>query len=302
MLLPLPNWPSNTSTYYLDSCIEVFTSELQNAQEERSPAVIAVYAYLRGCALLAHGNLLDGLRDLYLIENPNLFPRDYIETTIIPRLSDECLLDTFLHETFYTNSPEWKKVHTRSTPQRMSSIDLNENENSFDGRNSIKLSTRIDANNEFHVVENAFTYEQFSEHVNRLSIVLDKETTETLFNALLYWTDNTITKNPKKTKTLTNNTNKSSESLKPLGKSRPTINISLKDTLAMLNDHQRGTSNETLSSKPSNSSLPATLFESFLDVWQQTNAEKVRMNRCLPEDRQKQESILKVKLFFIYII
>jgi hypothetical protein len=108
MELPLPDWSLNTSTHYLDSCIEIFTNELKNAQQERSPAIISIYAYLRGCALLARGQYLDGLRDLYLIENPNLFPNDYIEKTIVPQLSDECLLELFLHEPFYIKSSEWK--------------------------------------------------------------------------------------------------------------------------------------------------------------------------------------------------
>ncbi|CAF0996628.1 unnamed protein product [Adineta steineri] len=297
MLLPLPNWPLNKSTHYLDSCIETFSNELQQAQQERSPAVIAIYAYLRGCALLARGNLIDGLRDLYLIDNPNLFPRDFIEKNIVPRLSDECLLDLFLHEKFYTESPEWKKVQTRPT-QRMSKIDLDESGNSFDEQISDKSSSDFDLSNEMIVVENALTYEQFCEHVSRLSIAVDKETAEKLFNALLYWTDNSIIKTLKKDKTLTNNnTNKPSETLKPLGRRVSSASISLKDTLTMLNDHKRDGQSPNASPRPStqhNSTLPAQLFESFLENWQQTNAEKIRMNSCLPDDRQKQESILKI--------
>ncbi|CAF2337555.1 unnamed protein product [Rotaria sp. Silwood2] len=298
MLLPLPDWSSNASTHYLDSCIELFTSELQNAQEERSPAVIAVYAYLRGCALLARGQYLDGLRDLYLIENRNLFPYDYIETTILPCVSDECQLELFLNEPYYTKSPEWKKLDIHSASQHMSIIDLEKSGNSLDDATPIQSATEVDLSNEWNLLENALTLEQFSEHVHRLSIVLDKETTEKLFNALLYWTDNSITKTLKKDKTSTNDTtNKSSETTKSLARRWSITTHSLKDTLTMLNDYRRGSQHTTHSPKSSvesNACLPTTLFESFLDIWQQTNAEKVRMNRYLPEDRQKKESILKV--------
>jgi hypothetical protein len=300
MVLPLPDWPSNISTHYLDSCIEIFTNELKSAQEERSPSVIGIYAYLRGCALLARGQYLDGLRDLYLIENQNLFPSDYIEKTIIPRLSDECLLDLFLHEPFYIKSPEWKKVRTRPSSQNMSIIDMEDSGNSLDDATPIKTASEVDTNNGWDVVQNALTYEQFSEHVHHLSIVLDKETTETLFNALLHWTDNTITKTLKKDKTLTNSTAKSPETAKPVLRSLSSSTYTFKDTLNMLNNTRRGGQNAPVTPKPSlqsNASLPAALFESFLEIWQQTNAVKIRMNRCLPEDRQKQESILKVKPF-----
>ncbi|CAF0784526.1 unnamed protein product [Rotaria sp. Silwood1] len=297
MLLPLPNWSSNISTHYLDSCIEIFTSELQNAQEQHSPAVISVYAYLRGCALLARGQYIDGLHDLYLIENPNLFPYDYIETTILPRLVDECLLELFLNEPYYTKSPEWKKINIHSTSQNMTIIDLEKSGNSLEDATPIQSATEVDLNNELNLLENNLTLEQFSEYVHRLRIVLDKETTEKLFNVLLYWTDNSITKTLKKDKTLINNTSKSSETTKPLARHLAIPTSSLKDTLAMLSDHRRGQQNATSPTKSSiesNACLPTTLFESFLDIWQQTNAEKVRMNRYLPEDRQTKESILKV--------
>ncbi|CAF5119809.1 unnamed protein product, partial [Rotaria magnacalcarata] len=213
MLLPLPDWPTNTSTHYLDICIELFTSELKNAQQENSPSVIAVYAYLRGCALLARGQYLDGLRDLYLIENPNLFPREYIETVVLSRLADECLLDLFFNESYYTNAPEWKKLRTRATSQRMSIIDLERSGGFLDDENSVEPRIEGALDNEWNIIEKNLTYEQFSEHVHHSRIVLDNETTQKLFNALMYWTDSTITKTLKKDKTLT--ANKSSETTKP---------------------------------------------------------------------------------------
>ncbi|CAM4758151.1 unnamed protein product [Rotaria magnacalcarata] len=295
MLLPLPDWPTNTSTHYLDICIELFTSELKNAQQENSPSVIAVYAYLRGCALLARGQYLDGLRDLYLIENPNLFPREYIETVVLSRLADECLLDLFFNESYYTNAPEWKKLRTRATSQRMSIIDLERSGGFLDDENSVEPGIEGALDNEWNIIEKNLTYEQFSEHVHHSRIVLDNETTQKLFNALMYWTDSTITKTLKKDKTLT--ANKSSETTKPTPRRLSITGTTLIDTLTMLNGVGRGNQNATVSSKSSissNSTLPIVLFESFLDNWQRTNAEKVRMNRCLPEDRQKKESILKI--------
>jgi hypothetical protein len=278
MQLSLPDWSSDLSAHYLDGCIEIFTNELENAQRERSPTLIAAYAYLRGCARLARGDYLEGLRDLYLIEDSNLFPQKYIETIIVPRLADEHLLDLFIREPFYTQSPEWKKIGSSSS----------------------------DVTGDWNVVQNALTYDEFSEHVHRLSIVLDKETTETLFKALLFWTDNSISKTLKNDRKLTNNTNKSPEPIKLSDKPspRPTIPI-LEETLGMLNSPPLTSQTVTGSlttPAPLNPSLPRILFELFLDIWQQTNAEKVRMNHHLPEDRQKQESILAVKLSHIYII
>ncbi|CAF0752462.1 unnamed protein product [Adineta ricciae] len=294
MILPLPNWPNNASTHYLDSCIDVFTNELQNAQRERSPAVIAVFAYLRGCAFLARGNLLDGLRDLYLIDNQNLFPREYIEAKIVPRLSDEHLLDIFTHESFYQDAPEWKKVDIRSD-LRLSKVDLTESGNSFEESISTKSSSDFDNHSDLFIVNSALTYEQFTEHIQRLSITNDAETTGILFNALLYWTDSNLVKTLKKDKTLTSKTSNSSQSS---DRHASISSKSLKDTLMILNDHRQGGQSSStipkLSLQTNSTTLPAALFGSFLDVWQQTNAEKVRMIRCLPDDRQKQESILKV--------
>jgi len=296
MVLPLPDWSSDFSTHYLDSCIDVFTDELNNAEQERSPSVMAVYAYLRGCARLARGEYLEGLRDLYLIENSNLFPQKYIETVIVPRLADECVLDLFLNEPFYTECPEWKKVRTRRTSQSMTKIDLDETKSVGDA-SPIESSPDIDT--EYDFIDNNVKYEQFSNHVHRSSIVLDKETTETLFKALLYWTDNSTTDTLKKDNNLTNNTNKPSEPIKSAAKFGTTSTIfTFEDTMRLVND-RRGNQSAALTPKlpvQSEPFLPAVLFEAFLDAWQQTNIEKVRMNRHLPEDRQKQESTLKVKL------
>ena len=298
LVLPLPDWPSNMSSNYLDSCLEVFTHELQHAQEERSPPVITVYAYLRGCALLARGELLNGLRDLYLIENPHLFPHEYIEATIIPILSDSLLLDLFLNEPFYIKSAEWKKVHTQPTSQHMSIIDLEKSGNSLD--DSVRMPSGIDGalDEEWTVSETNLSCEQFREQVHRLSIALDKDTAETLFNALLHWTDHSAGKTMKKDKTLTNANSKTADATKR-SRSWSTTTYSLAESLAMSKDHRRDSQLAPATPKSTSSSadvqIPAPLFERFLDVWQKTNAEKVRMNHYLPEDRQKQESILKVE-------
>jgi hypothetical protein len=193
MLLPLPKWPSDITRHYLDSCIEVFTIELQNAEIDRSLSTTTAYAYLRGCAFLARGHLLEGLRDLYLIENPDLFPHNYIETTIIPLLSDASLLESFLHEQFYTKSSEWKKIHKRPIDTDMQSIDLDQSGNFLDDIKPVKPSPKVIPDNEWDSpFENTLTYEQFSEHVRRLSIVTDKETPQILFKALLHWADHAI--------------------------------------------------------------------------------------------------------------
>jgi len=296
MELPLPNWSSDLSTHYLDSCIEVFTNELNNAERKRSPAVTAVYAYLRGCARLARGEYLEGLRDLYSIENSNLFPQKYIETVIVPRLVDECLLDLFLHEKFYIECPEWKKVRIRPTSQFMPMIDLDVTKPLVEAY-PVESPDVIDT--EYDFITNNVTYQQFSDHVHRLSIVLDKETSETLFKALLYWADNSTTNTLKQDNTLTNSMNKPSEPSKSAAKFGTTSTIfTFEDTMRLVND-RRGNQSAALTPKlpvQSEPFLPAVLFEAFLDAWQQTNIEKVRMNRHLPEDRQKQESTLKVKL------
>jgi len=260
MLLSLPDWPSNVSTHYLDDCIETFTDELENAEEEYSSPVISVYAYLRGCALLARGRLLDGLRDLYLIENSNLFPKDYIQTIILPLLSDASLLDRFLQEPFYVQSPEWKKITN----------ELEENTRRFS--HSFTEFPPLPPN----VIQSDLSFEQFHDYVHRSSIVSDKDTSEILFKALLHWT---------------NNTNKLPEVNKPRRRLSLSNNPS-KDLLSTSNGDKKWSQTIDISPK---SSLPVKLFELFLEIWQQTNAEKARMNYCLPKDRQKQESILMVK-------
>jgi hypothetical protein len=306
MQLSLPDWSSDLSTHYLDGCIEIFTNELENAQRERSPAVIGVYAYLRGCARLARGDYFGGLRDLYLIEDSNLFPQKYIETIIVPRLADEHLLDLFIHEPFYTECPQWKKVLTRFNSQSFPDVEIDVPESVV---HASPVPPSPDTISGWNVIENDLTYEEFSEHMHRSSIVLDKETTETLFKALLHWTDNSISKTLKNDRKLTNNTNKPPEPTKPSGKPSPRAAIpTLAETLSMINSSRRRS--ETVTGSPtsptsptqSNPSLPAVLFELFLDIWQQKDAEKIRMNHHLPEDRQKQESILTVKVLHIYSI
>jgi hypothetical protein len=307
MVLSLPDWPTIVSSTYLDSCIELFANELENAQEERSSSIITVYAYLRGHALLARGHLLDGLRDLYLIEHPQLFPRDYIETTIVPLLADAFLLDLFLNEPFYTESAEWKKINTRPVSSHMSIIDLERSGNTLDETVPIQSSTQTMIDSEWTSGEHILTFEQFSAYVHQLNIVLDKETTEKLFHALLYWTDDSLANISKKDKTSSNSHSSKDDSNKSSKIPRRTSISSnkLEQTLTLLNDHQRGNQNTMTSSKiisqPSKTSVPTILFEYFLDIWQQTNAEKVRMNRCLPEDRKKKESILKVRSIYCRI-
>ena len=286
-LLPLPEWPSDLSTHYLDSCIDIFSDELENAQQERSLAELSVYAYLRGCARLARGDYLDGLRDLYLIENPNLFPHKYIETVIVPRLAEEYLLDTLLSESFYTRSPEWKKVRMRAASNSLSAIDLDDSDKLADP-SRIPSTPDID-DSEWQLIEPTMTYQQFSDHVHRLNIILDQDTTEALFKALSYWTDNPAAKTLKKENTLTDNRKNSGSKISK---------FTFQHTLEMLPNHPRMNQPSTPTPKPTAQPepiLPSALFELFLDIWQQTNTEKVRLSRHLPEDRHHQESILAVR-------
>ena len=258
MLLPLPDWPMNVSTHYLDSCIKVFTNELESAQGERSSPIISIYAYLRGCALIARGYLLQGLYDLYMIENANLFPKDYIRMTVVPLLSDVSLLDRFRQESFYLKAPEWKKIPDEPAGSRKSST------------TSADFSP-LPPNS----IEGDVSLEQFHDYTQRSSIVNDRQTSQILFKALMHWA----------------NTSK-----KPVGTTKPIRRWSLggntyKEPPASL---QIGNQTIDFSLK---SSLPAKLFELFLEMWQRANAEKARMNYCLPKDRQKQESILMVTFF-----
>lgn len=285
MLLPLPNWPSNMSKHYLDNCIELFTNELEGAHEEHTSAVKTVYAYLRGCALLARGKYLEGLQDLYSIDDPSLFPRTYIETTILPILYEECLTDIFFNEPYYAKAPEWKKVHLNSESRNMTIIDLEKSGNSLDDT-TIQSSNEVEINNEWIMTETNLTYEQFSEYAHRSGIVLDNETTQKLFNALMNWTDSTLTQTLKQNKTPANTPTRP----------RTTTTNRLEDTFVKLADSQRANQTFKSSTQPV-IALPATLFETFLDNWQCTNAEKIRMSRYLPEDRHKKESILKVMVF-----
>ena len=253
MLLPLPNWPSDVSTHYLDCCIEAFTIELESAQNDHSAPVINIYAYLRGCALIARGDLLKGLEDFYLIENPNLFPKDYIQTVIVPLLSERSLHDRFQQEEFYLQSPEWKQL-TEEFP------------------GSRKSSTSSMDYPPLPVIEGDLSFEKFHDYVQRSSIVNGKETAAILFRALSHW----IPKSSDTTKTR----RRWSLGGTPSKESTQIPNSSLKGS-------------QTLAASP-NMSLPAKLFEHFLEIWQRTNAEKARMIYTLPKERQKQESILMV--------
>jgi hypothetical protein len=262
MILSLPHWPTNVSTHYLDYCIEVFTNELESARKEHSSPVISIYAYLRGCALIARGDLLDGLCDLYLIENSNLFPKDYIQTTIIPLLDDASLLDRFRQESFYIQAPEWKKITDEPETRSRSS--------------TASSGTALLLPN---IIEGDVSFERFRDYVQQSSIVTDTETAAILYKALLHWANTaskpTATIRPHRRWSLGGNTYKEPSN---------TANSIQKE-------------NQTLDRRPANSLLPAKLFELFLEIWQRTNAEKARMNHCLPKDRQKQESILMVKSF-----
>ncbi|CAF3630537.1 unnamed protein product [Adineta steineri] len=274
MLLPLPDWPLNITTHYLDSCIEVFTIELLHAQEERSQPIISVYAYLRGCALLTRGYLLNGLQDLYLIDNENLFPKNYIETMIIPLLSEAHLLDLFHHESFYIESTEWKKIRTNSIDSDMlQSINLEQSDNSLDDNISVKPFNDVNLNTKPTVIKDDLTFEQFYEYVHRLSIVIDKDSAAILFRALLH---------------LIKTTNKPVDTFKR--NRRWSISGSLsRETVNTFSTQPRENSVQTVSL---NSSLSGKIFEVFLETWQHINVEKVRMNSYLPKDRQKNETIL----------
>ena len=224
--------------------------------------MITFYAYLRGCALLSRGRLIEGLQDLYLIDNPNLFPKKYIETMIVSQLSETNSLDLFLHESFYTHCLEWKKIQTQSTHSNMSNNNID------------TYSTPSDdhLNSSSTPPKDHLSFEQFYEYIQRLSIVNDRDIAKIIFDALLHL---------------------SSESRKPSTdtlKQRRRWSISggifdrTNDTLS--NSHQPTQNKSLLSSKH---------FEQFSEIWQQTNAEKARMNSHLPKDRQKYETTLIVR-------
>lgn len=258
MLLELPVWPSDISTHYLDYCIEIFTNELEAAEEAHSSPVISVYAYLRGCALIARGHLIKGLHDFYLIENSNLFPKKYIQTVVVPLLSDAGLYDRFLREEFYIQSPEWKKL----------TDDFEESDEY--SNTSINLPP---------VPQGDISFDQCLTYLQRSNIITDLETITILFKALLHWV------------------NYSSDTIKThrrwsLGGNTP------KDSGNQSTNIKKG--NQMIDVNP-NRTLPAKLFELFLEIWRQTNVDKARMNSYLPKDRQKQESILMVKRSNIYV-
>ena len=182
--------------------------------------------------------------------------------------------------------------------QHMAIIDLEQSGNSLD--DSIRMPAAIDGgafDDEWTVTETNLSYEQFREQVHRLSIALDKKTAETLFNALLHWTNQSAGKTVKKDKSPTNANGKASDAPKTSRRWSSTT-YSLAESLGMSKEHRRedqlASTIPKSASSSANTQIPAPLFELFLDVWQKTNAEKARMNHCLPEDRQKQESILKV--------
>ncbi|CAF1452441.1 unnamed protein product [Adineta ricciae] len=267
LFLPLPDWPTDVTTHYLDSCIEILTIEFDIAQEESSQPMITFYAYLRGCALLSRGRLIEGLQDLYLIDNPNLFPKTYIETVIVPQLSETNSLDLFLHESFYTHCLEWKKIQTQSTHSNVLNNNTDTYRNPSDDHNDIKSPTPP---------KDHLSFEQFYEYIQRLSIVNDREIAKIIFDALLQ--SSTGSRKP------------AADTLKQ--RRRWSISGGIFDRTydTLSNSHQPAQNNISLSSKH---------FEQFSDIWQQTNAEKARINSHLPKDRQKYETILIISSFDI---
>ncbi|UJR13758.1 hypothetical protein I4U23_000768 [Adineta vaga] len=275
LFLPLPDWPSNILTHYLDSCIEIFTNEFDIVEKESSQPMITFYAYLRGCALLSRGKLLDGLQDLYLIDNPNLFPKTYIETTILPLLSETNLLDSFLHKSFYLQSPEWKKLPKQSTTSDVPSTNPEQHDHSFDDFNSVKSLTDVTLEPTSSIVKDYLSFEQFCEYVQRLSIVYDREITRILFDILVNLSN--VTKKP------------STDTYKH--RRRWSISSTFSDkTFDEMNTSPRDV--RTVNQSSINSTLSTKHFKLFSDIWQQTNAEKARIHSYLPNDRQKHETIL----------
>ena len=269
--LLLPEWSSDTPEHYLDICIELFTTELEDAQRQHSTPLTTVFAYLLGCALLARGHLLDGLGYLYLIENRNLFPKTYIEKTIVPLLTDAYLLNIFLHEIFYLKSPKWKRIQTDGINVDMVTISFEKSTDLVDHNIPTELLTEILTKTESGIIEK-ISFEQFNDDVHQLRVVFDRETAEILFKALLHWIDKPI---------------------KPIETQKPSRRWSVSDgnSTIEVNNHQR----DMVSTR---SALPVKLFKLFLETWRQTNAANEQMNSVLPKEQQKQESILMVKYFY----
>ena len=233
--------------------------------------MITFYAYLRGCALLSRGRLIEGLQDLYLIDNPNLFPKTYIETVIVPQLSETNSLDLFLHESFYTHCLEWKKIQTQSTHSSVLNNNTDTYSNPPDDYHGIHSSTDANLDLSPTLPKDHLSFEQFYEYVQRLSIVNDREIAKIIFHALLH--SSTGSKKP------------TTDTLKQ--RRRWSISGSIFDrTYDTLSNSHQSAQNKT--------SLPSKYFEQFSDIWQQTNAEKARLNSHLPKDREKHETTLIV--------
>lgn len=256
----LPDWPLDVSIHYLDLCIDAFTQELEQAQQERSSPSINIYAYLRGCAFIARGEYLKGLEDFYLIGNANLFPKTYIQTTVVPLLSELNLLEKFEKQKFYQTSSEWKKLGEE---------ELNETR---------RISMIATENTLLPTFQGDLTFDQFHDYVQRSSIVNTKELAEILFHALSHWIVKTSDGGKagggggRRRWSITGNAQKDSSTPAPLtAKASQAVYIS------------------------SDAVIPSKFFELFLETWQRTNADKERMLCFLPKDRQNQESILMVK-------
>ncbi|CAF1415484.1 unnamed protein product, partial [Didymodactylos carnosus] len=264
--LPLPDWTSANQSYYIDSCIDHFTREVEAAKHEM-PQVLPNYYYLRGCCLIARSRPLEGLQDFYSITNPELFPRSYIESDVITRLSQENL-KIFYEEEFYTKCEQWKKV--KPPLDQFSTVELSD----------YQLLDE-EERNDWCVTDEFVTCAQFSDRIQRLGIVIDQETTTRLFNALHHWTEvkrKTISKKERKKETLT----------KTSSVDIPSI------TIKKWASHSALPSAEITMSDEQPMRLPGTLFESFLDTWQKKQEERERMRRCLPNEEHNPEMILKV--------
>ncbi|CAF1000085.1 unnamed protein product [Didymodactylos carnosus] len=270
--LPLPDWTSSNQCYYIDSCIDRFTQELEAAKIEM-PQVLSNYYYLRGCCYIAQNRLLDGLQDFYSITNPQLFPGKYIESDVLNHLSEEDL-KTFYDKEIYTKCEQWKKI--KFTVDQLSTVEL-----------SGYQSPLEEEQNDWYVSDEFVTCEQFSERVQRLGIVADQETTMRLFNALLHWNEEKqITSIKKEDKIAL----KKAESFDTQTVTKKwTAHSTLKESVALLTSSRKQTKT---SDQPLR--LPGTLFDLFLDIWQRKYDERERMRKCLPNDNRNLEMILKV--------
>ncbi len=86
--------------------------------------------YLIGLLSISVGRISNGFQLLYEIECQSLFPRNLIQNSIIPLLSQQ-MKETLFEADFFVNAPEWRKMSETTLSHYFSSCSMDIIEEDF---------------------------------------------------------------------------------------------------------------------------------------------------------------------------